>query len=75
MIRNWNILRAIRLAIGLYVLIHGIVTYNWVYIGFGAYFTAMPLFNFGCCAVGNCAATPAKLNKTETDDIQYEEVR
>ena len=71
--RNWNVMRFIRLVFGLYVIIQGISHRDMSYLLIGTLFSLMPIFNVGCCSTSGCA-TPTKKEGT-TEDISYEEVR
>ncbi len=70
---NWNFMRFIRLALGIAIIVQSIIAKEWMMGILGVLFTAMPVFNIGCCAVGGCA-TPSKKNVESTKDITYEEV-
>ena len=70
---KWHFMRIIRLALGILVIIQAFITKDWTLGVLGALFTAMPIFNIGCCGVGACA-TPAKTRNEIDKDISYEEV-
>lgn len=73
-LKAWNWLRLMRLALGLFVIIHGINSGMWSHVVLGALFSVMPLLNIGCCSVAGCS-TPVSKAGQKTDDITYEEVR
>ncbi len=67
-------MRFLRLIMGIVILIQAIMSKD-VMIGFFAMlFIAMPIFNIGCCSVGNCATTPSKKIATKDEEINFEEV-
>lgn len=66
-------MRFIRLALGVFILIQGIQTGEWLMMIFGAGFTLMPLFNVGCCATGNCSVQQSN-SKSSTEEVAYEEI-
>jgi hypothetical protein len=70
---NWNFMRFVRLGLGIAIIVQSIMHHDWTMGILGALFTAMPVFNIGCCAAGGCAA-PAKKNNESVKDISYEEV-
>jgi hypothetical protein len=70
---NWNFMRFFRLALGIAIIVQAAFAKDWTMGILGAMFTAMPIFNVGCCGVGGCA-TPVKKQATTTKDITYEEV-
>jgi hypothetical protein len=53
-LKGWTLRRGLYLVIGIFVLVQSVMDRQWFGIFFGAYFTAMGLFGFGC-ASGNCA--------------------
>lgn len=70
--KNWNFSRILRLVLGVAIIVQAYYAKD-VFMGFmGVLFTAMPVFNVGCCATGNCS-TPT-VRKTEDKEITYEEV-
>ncbi len=72
---NWNLLRFIRLGIGLYLLIDGIRTGMWLLIGLGVFFTIMPLLNKGCCGTAGCNTSIKDSDDFDSDKVIYEEVK
>lgn len=73
---GWNFMRFLRLALGAFILIKGIMDQNWSFAILGGLFSLMPLFNVGCCAGGQCAPPrhySEKLQKGK--EIEYEEVK
>lgn len=75
-LRDWSLFRALRVGLGVFILIQGILIKDTFSIVMGLSFGGMALFNIGCCGSGGCA-TPssyAKNSKTPTGEIEYEEV-
>ena len=70
---SWNFIRFIRLAPGIAIIVQAAFTKDYTMGILGALFTAMPVFNIGCCGVGECA-TIVKKQSVTTKDITYEEV-
>lgn len=70
---NWNVIRFLRLIMGIAILIQGFMAKDVLFGIAGLLFTGMALFNLGCCTTGNCAAPPAKGNQ-QSKEIHYEEV-
>ena len=74
LLKNWNLMRVIRLVFGVYVIVQGVSNRDMSYLLIGTLFTLMPIFNIGCCSTSGCATrTTSKAGTTE--DISYEEVR
>lgn len=46
-LRNWNFMRVFRLALGVIVMVQGIMANEWLMAGLGALFALMPLMNVG----------------------------
>lgn len=71
---NWNFMRVLRLALGIFIMVQGIMAKEWLLVGLGGLFSLMPLLNMGCCGVSGCN-TPVPQNNKKIEDITYEEVR
>lgn len=70
---NWTLMRLLRLAMGIAILGQAVITKDMLFAFAGIIFTAMPVFNVGCCGTAGCTAPPKK-DKDTTKDIIYEEV-
>lgn len=70
---NWTFMRFLRLAMGIAILVQGIMVKDMMFAFAGILFTVMPVFNMGCCGSAGCAAPPAKEQDTKKE-ITYEEV-
>lgn len=73
LLKNWNIIRFLRLGIGLAIIVQAIVAKDILFGFAGLLFTGMALFNAACCGVGACA-TPSSSKKSTSKEISYEEV-
>ena len=73
-LRNWNFMRVLRLALGIFIIVQGIQANEWMFVALGALFSLMPLLNIGCCGTSGCNTRIPKSNK-KIEDISYEEVR
>lgn len=73
LLNNWNFMRFFRLALGIAIIVQAAVAKDWMIGLMGLIFTAMPLFNMGCCSTGACTA-PVKKNREPNKEITYEEV-
>lgn len=71
---NWNMMRVLRLIMGIYILVFAVQESNIWFGVLGAIFSLMPLFNIGCCGVSSCSVPRAK-NHKKTMEISYEEVK
>ena len=71
--QNWTFFRAIRLIMGIAILIQAFIIKDF-FLGFaGVIFSGMALFNAGCCGSNGCSTSPIS-TKNKTKDISYEEV-
>ncbi len=59
-LNNWNILRFIRLALGIAITVQGALAGSWSFAILGVLLTIMPLLNYGSCNNGACAVPPRK---------------
>ncbi len=73
LLNNWNIVRFLRLGIGLAIIVQAIVAKDMLFGFAGLLLTGMALFNAACCGVGGCA-TPTPSKKSDSKEISYEEV-
>lgn len=69
--RKWNLMRVLRLALGILFIVQGIIAKEWLLAGLGGLFSLMPLLNIGCCSDSGCNTRIPKSNK----ETSYEEVR
>jgi hypothetical protein len=51
---KWNFIRVLRLVIGVFIIVQGIQTKEWVIATVGGLFALLALLNTGCCSVGGC---------------------
>lgn len=72
--KNWNFMRLLRLAIGIYIIVIGIQENNLWFIVLGGVFSLMPLLNIGYCGISSCNVPETKSNK-KTGEITFEEVK
>lgn len=74
LLNNWTLLRFIRLALGIIIIVQGVIAGSALFALAGILFTGMALFNTGCCATDNCRAGKKITVKENTHEIKYEEV-
>lgn len=66
-------MRALRLMIGLAIIVQAIISRDLLLAIVGLSFSGMALFNIGCCGTAGCN-TPVKKNVEPAKDITYEEL-
>jgi hypothetical protein len=76
---NWDIVRIMRLAIGLMLLVAGIQSKDWMIGLFSTFFIYQAVTATGCCSAGGCARPPRSVpdhEATEGDKhAEYEEIK
>jgi hypothetical protein len=73
-LKNWDLMRVLRLAIGIFIIVQSVVSKDWLFVGAGVLLSLMPIMNIGCCSASGCNTPVSKSNK-KVEDITYEEVR
>jgi hypothetical protein len=73
-LKNWDLMRVLRLAIGIFIVVQSVVSKDWLFVGAGVLLSLMPIMNIGCCSASGCNTPVSKSNK-KVEDITYEEVR
>lgn len=72
-LNNWTLVRALRVIIGLVIIAEAIQRKDVISTIAASVFTALGLFNVGCCGSSSCAL-PVKRNELNNNDVSYEEV-
>lgn len=70
---NWNFIRLLRLGAGIAILIQAVIARDNLFALMGLIFTAMPVFNIGCCGTQGCYV-PSGKRQDKSKEINYEEV-
>ena len=74
LVSGWNVMRVIRLALGILVIIQSISEKNYMLTVAGGLFAVLALINVGCCGANGCAVNP-RVNKNDLKkEALYEEV-
>ncbi len=72
---NWNLMRLIRLALGIILVVQAYQVHD-IFPGLiGALLLFQALSNTGCCGVGNCIVPPVKRDIVHTDNTLFEEIK
>ena len=74
-IKNWGLMRIIRLVIGGYALYEAIVAHDSMMGLLGFVLVGMALLNAGCGAQGCGVPAKPQINKDSTEELEFEEVR
>lgn len=73
-LKNWNIIRFLRLVVGIFVVVQGIIAQEWMFVFLGGLFALMPLVNVGCGTSG-CQTPTLRNTKKEQKEINYDQVK
>lgn len=72
--KNWNVMRILRLAMGVFIITQGVMANEWVLTIMGGIFSLLALLNIGCCGTTACSM-PTPKHKGLVKDITYEEIK
>lgn len=64
-LQTWNLMRLLRLAMGIALIYQGIELQQWLFVVMGGLFSLMPLLNIGCCGTNACATPISKSQKNK----------
>jgi len=73
-LKTWDLMRVLRLALGIIIIVQGVQAKEWLFVAIGGLFSLMPLLNIGCCGVSGCN-TPVSKSDKKVEDITYEEIK
>ena len=71
-VQRWNLMRILRLVLGISILVQGIVAKDAMIIVLGVLFSGMTIANIGCCGTSGCTINRRSANKTQR--IDYEDL-
>lgn len=74
LLSGWNVVRIIRLILGVMLVIQAIQTKFWGAGLLGGLLLFQAITNTGCCGASGCAV-PVNKSKQNVDTIEYEEVK
>ena len=74
LVNNWNIVRIIRLALGVAAIAQGVTTNEYILTIAGVLILFMALLNIGCCGASGCSIQPKKNETNNAKEVIYEEV-
>lgn len=74
LLTGWNFMRLLRLALGIIIIIQGILVKDWMYILMGLLFSLLPIFNIGCCGATACN-TNSIITSKQKEESSFEEIK
>ena len=72
---GWNLMRWLRLAIGVAIAYQAFVTQNGLLGLLAGIFIFQALANAACCGTSACNTAPGKQNSGKTEDVEFEEIK
>ncbi len=75
LLTDWNLMRIIRLGLGIYIAVQAVETQSMISMIFAIFFLFQALTNTGCCGSNGCAIPIKKTNSDKSEEIEYEEVK
>ncbi|MVZ63431.1 hypothetical protein [Sphingobacterium humi] len=73
-LKNWNVVRILRLVMGIIITVQGIQAGHWLIVALGALFVVLPLLNISTCASGSCEVPrhrrPAKIKNEDPSTFE-----
>lgn len=74
-LKNWTVIRLMRLSLGGFILYDGIRSQEWLFIAFGLYFTGLAILNIGCFGAQQCSVSSTKKSLIDKKvETEFEEV-
>ncbi len=73
LLTDWNVMRIIRLVLGVLATGAGIVQHDVLVGSIGGLLIFQAAMNMSCA--GGACSVPPRTNKTTTEEIQYEEIK
>ena len=75
LLTDWNLMRILRLGLGIYVSVQAVETQSTISMIFAVFLLFQALSNTGCCGSKGCAVPIKKSNSSKKEEIEYEEVK
>lgn len=75
LLTNWNLMRFLRLGIGIYIAVQAIETLSAFSGVVAVFFIYQAVTNTGCCGSNGCAVPLKKSNPDKTQEVDFEEIK
>jgi len=75
LLTDWNFMRILRLALGIYIAVQAIETQSVLSGVVATFFMFQAITNTGCCGSNGCAVPTKKSNSDTIEDVEYEEIK
>lgn len=63
-LRSWNFMRILRFVVGVFIVVQGVQSNQWMIVALGGVFALMPLFNIGGCGPTGCNVPSPREHKS-----------
>lgn len=75
LLQNWNLMRFLRLGLGIYIAVQAVETLS-IFSGIvAAFFIFQAVSNTGCCGSNGCAVPIKKSTSDKTEEVTFEEIK
>lgn len=74
-IQSWNLMRLLRLVMGIAIIFQGIDAKQWFIVALGVFFAVLPVLNIGCCGASSCRTSFKYKTSSQDKDITYTEIK
>ncbi len=76
LLNNWSVVRWIRFAISIVILVQAVIMHDMILGFLGSFFMFQTLTNTGCCAGGACAPKVNNNNNSnQIEDVEFTEIK
>ena len=73
--KNWNLMRFLRLGLGIYIAVQAVVTLSLLSGVVAVFFLFQAITNTGCCGTNSCAITTKKSDSATHKEEEFEEIK
>ena len=74
LLRGWNVMRVLRLTIGIMAVIQAYQQGSWPLAIAGFFVMILAIANLGCCGVAGCSVNSFHNKENSKNEITYEEL-
>ena len=72
---NWNLIRLIRLALSIIIIVQAVQLRDMLFGAFGTFFLYQALTNTGYCGSNGCAPSTTQKINNHSEEIEFTEVK
>ncbi|QEC67461.1 hypothetical protein FRZ67_09195 [Panacibacter ginsenosidivorans] len=74
LLKGWNVMRVLRLAIGIMAIIQAYQQGSWALAIAGFFVVILAIANLGCCGAAGCNVKSSRREDNSKNEIVYEEL-